>query len=69
MRPIVTPTTRLCHSGLPVIQYRRIDRATTTTVLIGFSPKETRRMDHLWRDRMAYILGAAKPPDGVCVFC
>ncbi len=27
------------------------------------------RMDHLWRDRMAYILGAAKPPEGVCVFC
>jgi len=26
-------------------------------------------MDHIWRDRMAYILGAAKPPDGVCVFC
>ena len=26
-------------------------------------------MDHLWRDRMAYILGAAKPPVGVCVFC
>jgi len=26
-------------------------------------------MDHLWRDRMAYILGAAKPPAGVCVFC
>jgi ATP adenylyltransferase len=26
-------------------------------------------MDHLWRDRMAYILGAAKPPEGVCVFC
>ncbi|MFN8597354.1 MAG: HIT domain-containing protein [Anaerolineae bacterium] len=26
-------------------------------------------MDHIWRDRMAYILGAAKPPEGVCVFC
>ena len=26
-------------------------------------------MEHLWRDRMAYILGAAKPPEGVCVFC
>ena len=26
-------------------------------------------MDHLWRDRMAYILGAGKPPEGVCVFC
>jgi len=26
-------------------------------------------MDHLWRDRMAYILGTAKPPEGVCVFC
>lgn len=26
-------------------------------------------MDHLWRDRLAYILGAAKPPEGVCVFC
>jgi ATP adenylyltransferase len=26
-------------------------------------------MDHLWRDRMAYILGAGKPPAGVCVFC
>ena len=26
-------------------------------------------MDYLWRDRMAYITGAAKPPDGVCVFC
>ena len=26
-------------------------------------------MDHLWRDRMAYILGVAKPPEGVCVFC
>ncbi len=26
-------------------------------------------MEYLWRDRMAYILGAAKPPDGVCVFC
>ncbi len=26
-------------------------------------------MDYLWRDRMAYILGASKPPDGVCVFC
>ena len=26
-------------------------------------------MDHLWRDRMAYILGAARPPEGVCVFC
>jgi ATP adenylyltransferase len=26
-------------------------------------------MDYLWRDRMAYITGAAKPPEGVCVFC
>ena len=26
-------------------------------------------MDHLWRDRMAYILGAAKPAEDVCVFC
>ena len=26
-------------------------------------------MDHLWRERMAYILGTAKPPEGVCVFC
>ena len=26
-------------------------------------------MDHLWRDRMAYILGAGKPPEDVCVFC
>lgn len=26
-------------------------------------------MDHLWRDRMAYILGASQPPEGVCVFC
>jgi len=26
-------------------------------------------MDHLWRDRMAYILGTGKPPEGVCVFC
>lgn len=26
-------------------------------------------MDHIWRDRMAYILGAGKPPEGVCVFC
>jgi ATP adenylyltransferase len=26
-------------------------------------------MEHLWRDRMAYISGAAKPPEGVCVFC
>jgi ATP adenylyltransferase len=26
-------------------------------------------MDHLWRDRMAYITGATKPPEGVCVFC
>jgi ATP adenylyltransferase len=26
-------------------------------------------MDHLWRDRMAYILGASKPPEGVCIFC
>jgi ATP adenylyltransferase len=26
-------------------------------------------MDHLWRDRMAYISGATKPPEGVCVFC
>lgn len=26
-------------------------------------------MDHLWRDRMAYILGASKPLEGVCVFC
>jgi ATP adenylyltransferase len=26
-------------------------------------------MDHLWRDRMAYITGAVKPPEGVCVFC
>jgi ATP adenylyltransferase len=26
-------------------------------------------MDHLWRDRMAYILGAGKPPEGVCIFC
>ena len=25
-------------------------------------------MDHLWRDRMAYILGA-KPPEDACVFC
>jgi ATP adenylyltransferase len=26
-------------------------------------------MDHLWRERMAYILGTARPPEGVCVFC
>ena len=26
-------------------------------------------MEHLWRDRMAYISGATKPPEGVCVFC
>jgi ATP adenylyltransferase len=26
-------------------------------------------MDHIWRDRMAYISGVAKPPDGLCVFC
>jgi ATP adenylyltransferase len=26
-------------------------------------------MDHLWRDRMAYINGATRPPEGVCVFC
>ncbi len=26
-------------------------------------------MDYLWRDRMAYITGAAKPPEGVCIFC
>ncbi len=26
-------------------------------------------MDYLWRDRMAYIAGAANPPEGVCVFC
>lgn len=26
-------------------------------------------MDHIWRDRIAYILGAGKPPEGVCVFC
>lgn len=26
-------------------------------------------MDYLWRDRMSYITGAAKPPEGVCVFC
>ncbi len=26
-------------------------------------------MEYLWRDRMSYILGAAKPPDDVCVFC
>ncbi len=26
-------------------------------------------MERLWRDRMAYISGATKPPAGVCVFC
>ncbi len=26
-------------------------------------------MDYLWRNRMAYITGAARPPEGVCVFC
>ena len=26
-------------------------------------------MEHLWRDRMAYITGATKPAEGVCVFC
>lgn len=26
-------------------------------------------MEHLWRDRMAYINSAAQPRDGVCVFC
>jgi ATP adenylyltransferase len=26
-------------------------------------------MEHLWRDRMAYINGVTRPPDGVCVFC
>ena len=26
-------------------------------------------MEYLWRDRMSYILGAAQPPEGVCVFC
>jgi ATP adenylyltransferase len=26
-------------------------------------------MEYLWRDRMSYILGAARPPEGVCVFC
>ena len=26
-------------------------------------------MEYLWRDRMAYITGATKPLDNVCVFC